>query len=214
MPETSERMLVQEAEQVILPNSLLPSSAKSVRRAGYGTDDSESGAPHTDNVAFTPLWYALRTRARHEKKVRDQLVGRSVEVFLPTYERWSYWKDRKVKIELPLFTGYAFARFPLAERLRVLTVPGVAHLVGTTGAAEVVSEREVADIRRLVESPVRYDPHPFLSEGMEVEVVRGPLAGVRGKLLRKDHATRLVLAVSLLRQAAAVTIHPADVCAV
>ena len=46
---------------------------------------------------------------------------------------------------------------------------------------------------------------------MDVEVVRGPLAGVRGKLLRKDRVTRLVLAVTLVRQAAVVEIHPADV---
>ena len=46
---------------------------------------------------------------------------------------------------------------------------------------------------------------------MDVEVVRGPLAGVRGKLLRKDRITRLVLAVTLINQAAVVEIHPADV---
>ena len=44
-----------------------------------------------------------------------------------------------------------------------------------------------------------------------MEVIRGPLAGVRGKLLRKDRSTRLVLAVTLIRQAAVLEIHPADV---
>ncbi len=34
---------------------------------------------------------------------------------------------------------------------------------------------------------------------------------VRGKLLRKDRMTRLVLAVTLIHQAAVVEIHPADV---
>jgi transcription termination/antitermination protein NusG len=216
MPETIERTLFRETEQVTVPHPILSPSAKSVEGTAMArwTDGSENDSPHTNRFALTPLWYALRTRAHHEKKVRDQLMSREVEVFLPTYERWSHWKDRRVKVELPLFPGYAFARFPLAERLRIFTVPGVAHLVGTKGSAEVVPEREIADIRRLVESGVHYDPHPFLSEGMEVEVVRGPLAGVRGKLLRKDRATRLVLAVTLLRQAAAVSIHPADVRAV
>jgi transcription antitermination factor NusG len=46
---------------------------------------------------------------------------------------------------------------------------------------------------------------------MLVEVVRGPLAGVRRHIVRKDRSTRLVLAVTLIRQAAAVEIHPADV---
>lgn len=175
------------------------------------SNGNESVALHTDQLQATPQWYAVHTRARHEKKVRDQLVGRSVEVFLPTYEHWSHWKNRKMKLELPLFPGYCFARFLLPERLRVFTVPGVADLVSTNGRPDVVPEHEIAALRRLVESEVRYDPHPFLSEGLEVEVVCGPLAGVRGTLLRKDRTARLVLAVTLLRQAATVEVHPADV---
>src|SRR4029453_18363229 len=76
-----------------------------------------------------PRWYALRTRSRHEKRVRDQLLQRNVDTFLPLCESWRQWKDRKKKIDLPLFPGYCFARFPLMDRLRVLTVLGVANLV-------------------------------------------------------------------------------------
>jgi transcription antitermination factor NusG len=32
-----------------------------------------------------PHWYAIWTRSRHEKAVRDQLTERHVEVFLPTF---------------------------------------------------------------------------------------------------------------------------------
>jgi hypothetical protein len=46
---------------------------------------------------------------------------------------------------------------------------------------------------------------------MEVEVSRGPLAGVRGRLVRKDRRARLVIAIHLIRQAAAVEIDAADV---
>ncbi|PYN17346.1 MAG: hypothetical protein DME05_04985 [Candidatus Rokuibacteriota bacterium] len=162
-------------------------------------------------VLEDPLWYVLRTRSRHEKTVRDQLVRHDVEVFLPVVEQWSRWKDRRKKIAFPLFPGYCFARFPLGERFRVLNVVGVADLVGVAGRPEPVPDAEVEAIQRLANTTLQYDPHPFLSEGMDVEVVRGPLAGVRGKLLRKDRVTRLVLAVTLIRQAAVVEIHPADV---
>ena len=87
----------------------------------------------------------------------------------------------------------------------------MADLVGVAGRPEPVPDAEVEAIQRLAATTLQYDPHPFLSEGMEVEVVRGPLAGIRGKLLRKDRLTRLVLAVTLIRQAAVVEIHPADV---
>src|SRR5437667_4395373 len=165
-------------------------------------------------VWYEPLWYALKTRSRHEKRVRDQLVQRDIDTFLPLCESWRQWKDRKKKIELPLFPGYCFARFPLVERLRVLNVLGVAHLVSIKGRPEPILEDELNAIQQLVSTKLEYDPHPFLEEGMDVEVVRGPLAGVRGKLLRKDRVTRLVLAVTLVHQAAVVEIHPADVVAV
>ena len=95
--------------------------------------------------------------------------------------------------------------------MRVLNTFGIAHLIGFDGQAEPVPDSEIESIRRLVASQQPYDPHPFLSEGMEVEVARGPLAGVRGRLIRKDRATRLVLAVTLIRQAAVVEVHAADV---
>src|SRR5262245_4634486 len=158
-----------------------------------------------------PHWYALKTRSRHEKRVRDQLVQRDIDTFLPVCDTWRQWKDRKKKVELPLFPGYCFARFPLVERLRVLNVLGVADLVSINGRPEPVREDELEAIQQLVSTKLQYDPHPFLEEGMDVEVVRGPLAGIRGKLLRKDRVTRLVLAVTLVRQAAVVEIHPADV---
>lgn len=162
-------------------------------------------------VWHEPRWYALKTRSRHEKAVRDQLLQRDIDTFLPVCESWRQWKDRKKRVELPLFPGYCFARFPLTDRLRVLNVIGVASLVSINHRPEPVREEELAAIQQLVATKIQYDPHPFLEEGMDVEVVRGPLTGVRGKLLRKDRVTRLVLAVTLVRQAAVVEIHPADV---
>ena len=46
---------------------------------------------------------------------------------------------------------------------------------------------------------------------MPVEVIRGPLQGVRGILLRKEKHHRLVLGVRLIQQAAAVEIDVNDV---
>src|SRR5437879_13477501 len=85
-----------------------------------------------------PLWYVVRTRSRHEKVVRDQLIGREVETFLPLVERWSRWKDRRKKVAFPLFPGYCFARFPLVERLRVPNRSGGAERAAMRGPPEPV----------------------------------------------------------------------------
>lgn len=164
--------------------------------------DGDEGAVH---------WYAVRTRSRHEKVVRDQLAARGVEPFLPLWTRWSRWKDRRKQIATPLFPGYCFARFELSEKLQVVKTPGVVGIVGINGIIEPVLPAEIDAIRALVNGPLRYDPCPFLEEGMEVEVIRGPLMGVRGRLVRKDRAARLVISVTLIRQAASVEIDAADV---
>ena len=84
-------------------------------------------------------------------------------------------------------------------------------LVGPGGRPEWIPEAEIDGVRALVESKFRYDPHPFLTEGAEVEVVRGPLRGTRGRLVRKDRSIRVVLSVNLIRQSVSVEVPAADV---
>jgi transcription antitermination factor NusG len=161
-----------------------------------------------------PRWYALRTKSRHEKLVRDRLVKQRIEELLPTVVRLSQWKDRKKKVEWPLFSGYCFARFLWQDRLTVLKIPGVVDIVGGGQRPEAIPDEEIEAIKILMSSTLPYDSHPYLREGMTVEVVRGPLQGVKGILLRKASRFRLVLAVHLIQQAAAVEIDASDVVAI
>jgi transcription antitermination factor NusG len=159
-------------------------------------------------------WYALRTRARHEKLVRDQLDKQGIEPLLPTVKRLSQWKDRKKEIEIPLFSGYCFVRFSQQGKMPVQQVTGVVQIVGSGSRPEPISDQEIDALRRLMTSVLPYDPHPYLHEGMHVEVVRGPLQGVQGILLRKEKKHRLVIGVQLIQQAASVEIDVRDVAAV
>ena len=157
-------------------------------------------------------WYAIWTRSRHEAVVRDQLRERKIEAFLPTIPRWSRWKDRKKKIEWPLFPGYCFARFDPNDSLQILKCNGVVSIVSFEGRPAPIEERELDSIRLLVGSELQFDPCPLLKEGTMVEVVGGPLRGVVGRLLRKDGArARLVLSVDLIGQAVSVEVDAADV---
>jgi len=158
-----------------------------------------------------PQWYALRTRSRHEKQVRDWLAKQEIERLLPSLVRISQWKDRKKAIEVPLFPGYCFAQFRWQKRLAVLKIPGVVQIVGGGSSPEPVPDEEIEALKKLMISTLSYDAHPYLREGMAVEVIRGPLEGVRGILLRKEKRYRLVIAVHLIKQAAAVAIDAADV---
>ena len=78
-----------------------------------------------------PRWYALHTRSRHEKAVRDQLDKQGIEPLLPTVKRLSQWKDRKKEIEIPLFSGYCFVRLSQQNKLPAQKVAGVVEVVGS-----------------------------------------------------------------------------------
>ena len=156
-------------------------------------------------------WFAVWTRSRHEQVVRQQLEDKAVETFLPTITRWSRWKDRRKKVNWPLFPGYCFARFRDDRRLTVLKCTGVVSIVSFNGEPAPIGLDEIDGIRRLVDTDLQYDPCPLIREGMMVEVVHGPLKGVVGRLVRKGSHARLVLSVDLIGQAVSVEVHVADV---
>jgi transcription antitermination factor NusG len=157
-------------------------------------------------------WFALWTRSRHEQVVREQLEKKEFESFLPTITRWSRWKDRKKKIDWPLFPGYCFARFDPEDVLPILKCTGVVSIVSFEGRPAPIPDFELQSIRLLIGSELQYDPCPLIREGMMVEVVHGPLKGVIGRLTRKDaQRARLVLSVDLIGQAVSVEVDAADV---
>ncbi|NOS77805.1 MAG: transcriptional antiterminator [Nitrospira sp.] len=143
--------------------------------------------------------------------MRDQLEKQGIEPLLPTVRRLSQWKDRKKEIEVPLFSGYCFVRLSQQNRLPAQKVAGVVEVVGSGHRPEPIPDAEIEALKTLMASVLPYDSHPYLHEGMMVEVVRGPLQGVHGILLRKEKRHRLVIGVRLIQQAAAVEIDVQDV---
>jgi transcription antitermination factor NusG len=170
-----------------------------------------STGDHVTLVGPLP-WFALWTRSRHEQVVREQLAMKQIEAFLPTMPTWRRWKDRKKKVDLPLFPGYCFARFDPAVSLPVLTCPGVVSIVSIAGTPAPIPDVELDSVRVLAASDLAFDPCPLIHEGMTVEVIHGPLRGVVGRLVSKDAArSRLVLSVDLIGQALSVDVDAADV---
>ena len=165
-------------------------------------------APPASDAAH---WFAVWTRSRHEQTVRGQLEQKAIESFLPTVSKWSRWKDRRKRIDWPLFPGYCFARFEARARIEVLKCAGVVNIVSVDGEPAPIPERDIANIRQLVESELAYDPCPLIHEGDVVEVTYGPLKGVVGRLVRKNDKARLLLSVDLIGQAVSAEVDAADV---
>lgn len=156
-------------------------------------------------------WYAAYTAARHEKRVGEQLAKCEVEHFLPLYASVRRWKDRRVRLDLPLFPGYVFVRIRLQDRLRVLQVHGVVRLVGFGALPSALPDDQVEFLRAGLVNHVQAEPHPFLTVGRRMRVRRGPLQGMEGILVRKKGIFRLVLSFEVIMRSVAVEVDAEDV---
>jgi transcription antitermination factor NusG len=158
-----------------------------------------------------PKWYAAYTTANHEKRVREQLEQRCVASFLPVYETVRRWKDRRMRLQLPLFPGYVFVRMALVDRLQVLQIQSVVRLVGFNGHPSPLPDEEIEGLKKALASGVLAEPHPFLAVGRRVRIKSGPLAGRQGILLRRKGSLRMVLSIDLIMRSVVVDVDVADV---
>jgi transcription antitermination factor NusG len=151
-------------------------------------------------------WYAIYTRHQHEKMVAQILTSKGFNTFLPLYATTHDWKDRKKALLLPLFPCYVFLRGDIERRLQIVTTPGIYGLVSSAGQPAAIPDTEIEAIRRVVDSGVRVETHPFLECGHRVRIKCGPLTGIEGILVRKKNISRLVLSVEILGTAAAIEV--------
>ena len=170
------------------------------------TVEIKSFIPTTD---ISP-WWALYTRHQHEKAVADALLAKGFEVFLPIYDSVRHWKDRKKTISLPLFQCYVFVRGGLDRRSQVVTTSGVHSILRAGDQLATIPDAEIEAIQRSIAGGMRVEPHPFLNCGDRVRVVRGPLAGMTGVLLRKKNVCRFILSIDTLARSIAAEIDASD----
>jgi transcription antitermination factor NusG len=170
-----------------------------------------SGSAKPELAMVQHHWYAIYTRANHEKRVAAELAARTVENFLPLYHSVRRWKDRRVRLSLPLFPGYVFVRLAMQDRLSVLQVPSVVRLIGFGGLPTALLDEEVETLRSGLANQLHAEPHAYLSVGRRVRVVSGPLAGFEGILQRKKNSFRFVVSIELIHRAFAVDVGAADV---
>lgn len=145
-------------------------------------------------------WAALRTAARWEKAVAEQLTAAGVPAFLPLMTRVSQTKSKRQSAQVPLFPGYVFcgeAEYRENKRLPATCRRLIAQLLRTPNPDRLKDElRAVADLlanRQLVQERV------YGVIGDTVRITGGPLIGSLGEILQLKPGTfRVVLEVSFL----------------
>lgn len=151
-------------------------------------------------------WYALYTRARHEKTVDRKLESMGFESFLPLQRVLSQWKDRKKWVEKPLFPGYLFVRAARENVGHIWAVRSVVQVLGDGTGPLAVPEDQVLDVRQMVTSEMPAEPWPYLEAGQRVRVLDGPLIGMEGFVVEQEKRCRLVISVNMLGRSVAAEI--------
>jgi len=173
------------------------------------------GVPGQTCLAPSAGWYAVYTRCHHEFTIWSQLQKKSIENFFPCVTRWSRRKDRKLKIQVPLFPGYIFIRinFTPYHALEVLKINGVVRFLGENNQRPVdIPDIQIESLKTVIASGEQILPFAYLRVGQRVRVRKGPFEGCEGLLVRMNTGKdRLVISLELLQRSVSVELDAADV---
>jgi transcription antitermination factor NusG len=151
-------------------------------------------------------WYVIYTYPNSEKKIYHELIRRAISVFLPTRYIIRQWSDRKKSVEVPLFPNYLFVNVHPQQMWEVLMVSGVVRYITLNGAPVVVKDGDIAYVRQLLLGTNVLNNTALGLQGHKVQVTRGPLSGLVGKVTDLKGKTRLFVELEAIQQAISIEI--------
>jgi transcription termination/antitermination protein NusG len=159
-------------------------------------------------------WFALYVQVNHEREVANRLEQKEIGSFLPLMECWSKRKDRRKRVSLPVFPGYVFVRAILDNytHVEILKTPGALTIIGNSEGPLTIPRFQIENLQTVINSQSPLALNPYLKEGNWVRVIRGPLAGCTGILLRQNPKKgRLVVNVDIICRSVSVELDVEDV---
>ncbi len=149
-------------------------------------------------------WYACHVRPRAEKAVARRLRRQEIAFFLPQHERRKRYQGRLVCSYLPLFPGYVFILADDQELAQASEFKEVVRNLTVDDQDQI--ERELRDIEILLRSGRPVTREERLRPGAMARIVKGPLTGLSGRVLKNRKGVKLVLQVHLLQQGVSIEV--------
>ncbi len=139
-------------------------------------------------------WYAIHTKPRQESVVETALQREGLKTFLPKLRRKKTVRRKYQWVTSPLFPNYLFAHFDVAQSGRLVRyAKGVINIVSFGGRPAVVDESIILTILAHCEGDVVTIQPPSLKPGDQVQILEGPLAGLKGIFQRELSGTERVV---------------------
>ena len=133
-------------------------------------------------------WYVINTKPKKEFQVERLFTEGGIEIYNP-----KYMQEDRIK---PFFPGYEFIYFDFPEQYRLVKYTrGVKRVVGVREIPvpipdQVIHEIKSREVNGLIEIE-KYGERPEV--GDEIEVVEGPLKGLKGLFQKELTAKERVL---------------------
>ncbi len=161
-------------------------------------------------------WYAVQTRARHERVVMQRFQDKGLTSFLPVVTEKRRWSDRWKEVELPLFSCYVFVKIMATneDRLRVLCTDSVFDFVGTPRHGTPIPDEQIEAVQTIVMERMNWETYPFLKIGQRVRIRSGSLTGVEGILVSRNGKRSVVVSVDAIQRSLAVRVEGYEIEAV
>jgi transcription antitermination factor NusG len=147
-------------------------------------------------------WRVLHTKPRQEKSLARYLLDRAISFYLPLVSHRVLQRRRLLTSYVPLFPGYLFLRADPSERVQALMSGRVVRTLEVEDQAELWED--LLGLWRLLASGMPVTPEQRLAPGAAVEITSGPLAGLRGKIIRAASGRRFVVEVHFIQSGASV----------
>lgn len=145
-------------------------------------------------------WYAIYTKPRWEKKIKEDLENKNIEVFLPLKKELKQWSDRKKWVYNPLFSSYVFVKIDYVYRYDVLQTDGVLKFVSFADKVDPVQEKEIELIKLLLDSNYILEANQeCFKAGTDVEIIMGSLKGLQGKVIKEKNKTKVVIHIHCIK---------------
>jgi transcription antitermination factor NusG len=151
-------------------------------------------------------WWVFYTRPRCEKAIARSLRAKKVAYFLPVYKKYVRVRRQTVTSWHVLFPNYIFVHGDRTARLEALKTNQIVHELSVPDQLQLTDD--LANIFRIIQSGANPQPESHLQPGTPVEVIAGPLMGLRGKVITWASRVRLIVEVRLLQRAVAVELEP------
>ncbi len=151
-------------------------------------------------------WIVAYTKPRHEYSVKNQLLKKDYEVYVPTLRKRKKWSDRKKWVDFPLFQSYVFIRTEPKNSLIVLQTNGIVKIIRFGNDIAIVEDKYIIAIKRMIEGGFEPKNENYFYKGDSVVVEDGPLKGLIGEVMNESDENRLIIRIEAIQHSISVNI--------